>query len=469
MRSEDTQPTYNATVVRQFAWMTVLWGIVGMGIGVWLAAELAFPNLNFGMPWLNFGRLRPLHTTLLIFGFGGCALFATSYHVVQRTSYTALFQNSLATFTFWGWQLVLVLAILTLPQGITSGKEYAELEWPIDLLIAVVWSAYAVVFFGTIVRRKVPYIFISNWFFGAAILAFFVLHLVNSAALPLTLWTMKSYSFYPGAVDALVEWWYGHGVLFFLLGVSFLGTMYYFLPWQAKRPIHSYRLAVVHFWTMIALVLWTGPQHLLYSALPDWTQSLGMVFGVLLLIPVWGGLVNALLTLSGAWHTLRTDPILRFMVTALIFYGLSSLDGSLLAIRTLNLFAHDTKLIVAHAHAGALGWSGFLIISSIYALMPRLYEREHLYSTRLVSVHFSLALAGLLLQLIALGGAGIVQGMSWSALNEDATLTYGFRDSVQLAHWFYVLGVLGGLLSLTGMGLMAYNIRKTIGHEEAHA
>ncbi|CAK0754378.1 Cbb3-type cytochrome c oxidase subunit CcoN1 [Gammaproteobacteria bacterium] len=458
----DTQNMYNYTVVRQFALMTVVWGIIGMAIGVWIASELAFPAMNFGIPWLTFGRLRPLHTNLVTFAFSGSALFATSYYVVQRTCHTRLFNDSLATFTFWGWQLVMVLAVLTLPVGMTSGKEYAELEWPIDILITLVWAAYIVVFFGTLTKRKTPYIYVANWFYGAYILAVAVLHLFNSAALPVSFWPMKSYSVYPGAVDAMVEWWYGHNFVGFFLTAAFLGTMYYFLPRQAERPVYSYRLAVVHFWALICLAMWSGPQHLLYTALPDWTQSLGMVFSVLLLIPFWGGLVNGIMTLSGEWHKLRTDPVLRFMVVALFFYGLSSLEGPIMATKTVNAFTHYTEWTVGHAHSGGLGWIGLFSIGAIYALLPRLFNREQMYSTQLIVTHFWLATLGVVLYVVAMGGAGMVQSMMWRAENDDGTLTYRFMDSVQAIHYFYLLRTVSGLFYLVGMFLMAYNVWKTI-------
>jgi len=454
--------TYNYTVVRQFALMTVVWGIIGMAIGVWIASELAFPALNFGIPWLTFGRLRPLHTHIVIFAFAGSALFATSYYVVQRTCHTRLFSSGLATFTFWGWQTIMVLAVLTLPLGMTSGKEYAELEWPIDILVILVWTAYIIVFFGTLVQRKTPYIYVANWFYGAYILAVAMLYLGNSAALPVSFWPMKSYSVYPGAVDAMVAWWYGHNLVGFFLTAAFLGAMYYFLPRQVNRPVYSYRLAVVHFWALISLAMWSGPQHLLYSALPDWTQSLGMVFSVLLLVPFWGGLANGFMTINGEWNKLRTDPVLRFMVAALFFYGLSSLEGPLMATKTVNALTHYTDWTVGHAHSGGLGWIGFFSIGMLYALLPTLFNREQMYSTRLITAHFWVATLGVLLYLVAMGSAGILQSLMWGAENEDGTLTYRFIDSVQAVHYLYFLRIVGGLLYLIGMFLMAYNVWKTI-------
>ena len=325
------EATYNYKVVRQFALMTVVWGIVGMLVGVLIAAQLIWPDLTYGIPWLSYGRLRPLHTNAVIFAFGGSALFATSYYVVQRTCHARLFCDKLAGFTFWGWNLVIVLAAVTLPLGYTSAKEYAELEWPIDILIAVVWVSYAVVFFGTIMKRKTPHIYVANWFLGAFILTVALLHIVNSAAIPVE--AMKSYSAYAGVQDAMIQWWYGHNAVGFFLTAGFLGMMYYFIPKQGGRPVYSYRLSVVHFWALIFTYMWAGPHHLQYTALPDWAQSLGMVFSLILLAPSWGGMVNGIMTMSGAWHKLRTDPILKFLITSLSFYGMSTFEGPMMSIK----------------------------------------------------------------------------------------------------------------------------------------
>ncbi|MBP6404884.1 MAG: cbb3-type cytochrome c oxidase subunit I, partial [Ramlibacter sp.] len=336
--------TYHDTVVRQFSLMAVVWGVVGMLVGLFIAAQLAWPELNFGIPWLSYGRLRPLHTNAVIFAFGGCALFATSYYVVQRTSQVALFLPKLASFTFWGWQAVIVAAAISLPLGYTSGKEYAELEWPIDILITLVWVSYAVVFFGTIGIRKVRHIYVANWFYGSFIIAVAVLHLVNSAAIPAGF--MKSYSAYAGVQDAMVQWWYGHNAVGFFLTAGFLGMMYYFIPKQAERPVYSYRLSIVHFWALIFTYMWAGPHHLHYTALPDWTQSVGMVFSLILLAPSWGGMINGIMTLSGAWHKLRDDPILRFLIVSLSFYGMSTFEGPMMSIKTVNALSHYTDWTV---------------------------------------------------------------------------------------------------------------------------
>jgi len=451
---------YHYKVVRQFAIMTVIWGFVGMLVGVWIAMQLAWPELNFDIPWLSYGRLRPLHTNAVIFAFGGCALFATSYYVAQRTSHVPLFAPGLAAFTFWGWQLVIVLAALTLPLGITSGKEYAELEWPIDLLIAVVWVSYAIVFFGTIFKRKTPHIYVANWFFGAFIITVAVLHIVNSAALPVSL--TKSYSAYAGVQDAMIQWWYGHNAVGFFLTAGFLGIMYYFIPKQAERPVYSYRLSVVHFWALIFTYMWAGPHHLHYTALPDWAQSLGMVFSLILLAPSWGGMINGIMTLSGAWHKLRQDPILKFLVVSLSFYGMSTFEGPMMSIKTVNALSHYTDWTIGHVHSGALGWVGFISMGAIYYLLPRLYGRTQMYSTRLIEVHFWVATIGIVLYIAALWISGVTQGLMWRATNPDGTLTYAFVEAVKASYPYWTLRVLGGLLYLSGITLMLYNMLMTI-------
>jgi cytochrome c oxidase cbb3-type subunit 1 len=461
----NSEGTYNYKVVRQFAVMTVIWGIVGMLVGVIIAAQMAWPELNLGVPWLSFGRLRPLHTNAVIFAFGGCALFATSYYVVQRTSQVRLFSDALAAFTFWGWQVVIVAAAITLPLGITSSKEYAELEWPIDVLITLVWVAYAIVFFGTIYKRKVKHIFVANWFFGAYILTVALLHIVNSMAVPATLW--KSYSIYPGATDAMVQWWYGHNAVGFFLTAGFLGIMYYFVPKAAGRPIYSYRLSVVHFWALIFTYMWAGPHHLHYTALPDWAQSLGMVFSLVLLAPSWGGMINGIMTLSGAWYKLRDDPILKFLIVSLSFYGMSTFEGPMMSIKTVNALSHYTDWGIGHVHSGALGWVGLISIGAIYYLLPRLYGRSEMASVRLVTAHFWVATIGIVVYIAAMWIAGVMQGLMWRAVNEDGTLTYTFIESVKSTYPFYWIRLLGGLLYLAGMFLMAWNMVKTIGQGKA--
>ncbi|MGB5649844.1 MAG: cytochrome-c oxidase, cbb3-type subunit I [Sedimenticolaceae bacterium] len=461
----ESQTTYNYKVVRQFAIMTVVWGIVGMLVGVIVAAQLAFPELTDGISWLSYGRLRPLHTNAVIFAFGGSALFATSYYVVQRTSQARLFGGPLAAFTFWGWNLVIVLAAITLPLGITTSKEYAELEWPIDLLIAVVWVVYAIVFFGTIAIRKVKHIYVANWFYGAFILTIAVLHIVNSMAMPVTL--TKSYSLYPGAIDAMVQWWYGHNAVGFFLTAGFLGMMYYFVPKQAGRPVYSYRLSVVHFWALISTYMWAGPHHLHYTALPDWAQSVGMVFSLILLAPSWGGMINGIMTLSGAWHKLRTDPVLKFLIVSLSFYGMSTFEGPMMSIKTVNALSHYTDWTVGHVHSGALGWVAMVSIGALYYLIPRLFGKTQMASNALVEVHFWIATIGVVLYIAAMWIAGVMQGLMWRAVNADGTLTYSFIESVERTYPFYYVRLLGGAMFLSGMLIMAYNVWKTVGEGRA--
>jgi len=451
--------TYNYKVVRQFAIMTVVWGIVGMLVGVILAAQLIWPDLTFGIEWLSYGRLRPLHTNAVIFAFGGSAMFAVSYYIVQRTCQARLWAEKLAAFTFWGWTLVIVLAAVTLPLGMTTSKEYAELEWPIDLLITVVWVSYALVFFGTVIKRKTKHIYVSNWFFGAYIIVIAILHLVNSAELPVTL--TKSYSAYSGVQDAMVQWWYGHNAVGFFLTTAFLGMMYYFIPKQAGRPIYSYRLSVVHFWSLNFIYMWAGPHHLQYTALPDWAQSLGMVFSLMLLAPSWGGMMNGIMTLSGAWHKLRTDPILKFMVTALSFYGMSTFEGPMMSIKTVNALSHYTEWTIGHVHSGALGWVAMITIGSMYYLIPRLFGRESMFSTKLIEWHFWLSTIGVVLYIAALWIAGVAQGLMWRASNADGTLTYSFAQVLNAMYPFYGIRLLGGSLFFVGMLMMAYNVWQT--------
>jgi len=462
----ETENTYNYTVVRQFTVMTVIWGIVGMTVGVLIAAQLVWPALNFDLPWLTYSRLRPLHTNAVIFAFGGSALFATSYYVVQRTCQARLFSDKLAAFTFWGWTLVILLAAISLPLGMTSGKEYAELEWPIDLLITVVWVAYAVVFFGTIMKRQVQHIYVANWFFGAFILTVAVLHIVNSMALPVSL--TKSYSFYPGAIDAMVQWWYGHNAVGFFLTAGFLGIMYYFIPKQVGRPIYSYRLSVVHFWALISTYMWAGPHHLQYTALPDWAQSIGMVFSLVLLAPSWGGMINGMMTLSGAWHKLRTDPILKFLIVSLSFYGMSTFEGPMMAIKTVNALSHYTDWTIGHVHSGALGWVALVTIGAVYFLIPKVFDREQMYSIKLIDTHFWIATIGIVLYIASMWIAGVMQGLMWRAVNADGTLTYSFVDSLEATYPYYTVRFIGGLLFLVGMFVMAYNVWKTIKGETKH-
>ena len=459
LNAQLEHPVYNYKVVRQFAIMTVVWGIVGMLVGVLIAAQLVWPELSFNQPWFSFGRLRPLHTNAVIFAFGGCALFATSYYVVQRTTQTRLISDKLASFTFWGWQLVIVLAAITLPMGLTSSKEYAELIWPIDILIAVVWVVYAIVFFGTIAKRNVSHIYVANWFFGAFIITVAVLHIINSAVLPVN-WSM-GYSLYAGTADAMVQWWYGHNAVGFFLTAGFLGMMYYFVPKQAERPVYSYRLSIVHFWALVAVYIWAGPHHLHYTALPDWAQGVGMVMSLILLAPSWGGMINGIMTLSGAWDKLRTDPIMLFMITALSFYGMSTFEGPMMSLKSVNALSHYTDWTIGHVHSGALGWVAMITFGSFYHLIPRLWETR-MWSQSLIYVHFWLATIGIVLYIAAMWVSGIGQGLMLRAFDDYGNLAYTFVETVTFMHWPLVVRMLGGMFFVAGILTMVFNVYMTI-------
>ena len=452
---------YDDTAVRQFAIAAIVWGVVGMTVGVFIASQLTWPELNFGIPWLSYGRLRPLHTNAVIFAFGGCALMSTSYYVVQRTCQVRLISSTLAALHFWGYQLVIVLAAVSLPLGFTRGKEYAELEWPIALLLAVVWVIYAIVFFGTIGIRKVRHIYVANWFYGSFIIAVALLHIVNGAVVPVSL--TKSYSVYAGVQDAMVQWWYGHNAVGFFLTAGFLGMMYYFIPKQAERPVYSYRLSIVHFWALIFTYMWAGPHHLHYTALPDWAQSVGMVFSLVLLAPSWGGMINGIMTLSGAWHKLRDDPILKILIVSLSFYGMATFEGPMMSIKTVNALSHYTDWNVAHVHSGALGWVGFITFGSLYYLIPRMFGQTRMFSVRAIELHFWVATLGVVLFIAAMWIAGVMQGLMWRAVNPDGTLAYSFVESVKATFPFYLVRLVGGLLYLAGMGIMVWNVAKTAG------
>jgi cytochrome c oxidase cbb3-type subunit 1 len=461
MTSAYDHPVYNYKVVRQFAVMTVVWGVVGMLVGVIIAGQLVWPALNFDTAWLSFGRLRPLHTNAVIFAFGGSALFASSLFIVQRTCQTRLISDTLAAVVFWGWQAVIVSAVVTLPLGMTSSKEYAELEWPIDILITVVWVLYAVLFFGTMARRKTKHIYVANWFFSSFIIAVAILHIFNSLVIPVSL--TKSYSIYAGTVDAMVQWWYGHNAVGFFLTAGFLGMMYYFVPKQAERPVYSYRLSVVHFWALIAIYVWAGPHHLHYTSLPDWAQNLGMVMSLILLAPSWGGMINGVMTLSGAWDKLRTDPILKFLVVSLSFYGMSTFEGPMMAIKSVNALSHYTDWTIGHVHSGALGWVAMVSIGTMYHLVPIVFGRTQgkMYSLKLIDMHFWMATIGTVMYIASMWINGLMQGLMWRAVNSDGTLTYSFVESVEASFPGYVVRFLGGGIFLMGMLLMAYNLWKT--------
>lgn len=464
MKQNQLSNFYNDSPVRKFALMSVVWALVGFLVGVFIAAQLVWPELNFDVPWLSFGRLRPLHTNAVIFAFGGSVLFATSYYVVQRTSQVSLFMPKLAEFTFWGWQLVIISAAISLPLGYTTSKEYAELEWPIDILIAIVWVSYAVVFFGTIAKRKINHIFVANWFFGAFIIAVALLHIVNSAAIPAGF--MKSYPIYAGVQDAMVQWWYGHNAVGFFLTAGFLGIMYYFVPKQANRPIYSYSLSIVHFWALIFTYMWAGPHHLHFTALPEWTQSIGMVFSLILLAPSWGGMINGIMTLSGAWDKLRTDPVLRFLIVSLSFYGMSTFEGPMMSIKTVNALSHYTDWTIGHVHSGALGWVGLISMGALYFLVPKFVGKKDMYSKKAIEIHFWMATIGIVFYIAALWIAGVMEGLMWRSIEADGTLTYTFIESVKAKVPYYIIRLFGGLLYLGGMIVMAWNVVMTLKKQE---
>ena len=451
---------YNYRVVKQFTWAAIIFGVIGMLVGVIIAAQLRWPTLFGGIDFLSYGRLRPVHTSGVIFAFGGNALFATSYYIVQRVCSVRLVSDKIAAFTFYGYQAVLVLGVLSYVLGYSQSKEYAELPWLLDILLAVVWVAYAYVFFFTIGKRKEKHIYVGLWFYGAYIIAVAVLHIFNNLALPID-W-LHSYPVYSGAVDAMAQWWYGHNAVGFFLTAAFLGMMYYFVPKQAGRPIYSYRLSIVHFWALISIYMWAGPHHLHYTALPDWTQSLGMAFSVILWVPSWGGMINGMMTLSGAWNKLVTDPIIRFLFVALSFYGMSTFEGPMMAIKEVNALSHYTEWTVGHVHSGALGWVAMITMGSLYHMLPRLYGKTEMYSTRLIFVHFWLATIGIVLYVTSMWVAGIMEGLLWRETTADGSLTYTFIEILGKKYIFYFVRFLGGCFFLSGMCLMAYNCWRTV-------
>jgi cytochrome c oxidase cbb3-type subunit 1 len=459
----DAAVAYNERVVRQFTIATMFWGVAAFLAGLYIALQLAFPALNLGLPWTTFGRLRPLHTSAAIFAFGGNALLATSLYVVQRTCRARLFGgDGAAAFLFWGYQAFIVLAATGYLMGITQGREYAEPEWYTDLWITVVWVVYLVVFAGTVMKRREPHIYVANWFYLAFIVTVAVLHIVNNLALPVSFGGVKSYSLFSGVQDALTQWWYAHNAVGFFLTAGFLGIMYYFVPKRANRPVYSYRLSIVHFWSLIFLYIWAGPHHLHYTALPDWAQTLGMVFSVMLWMPSWGGMINGLMTLAGAWDKLRTDPVLRFMVAAVGFYGMSTFEGPMMSIKPVNALSHYTDWTIGHVHSGALGWVAFISFGAVYHLVPVLWRRRELYSLRLVSVHFWISTVGIVLYIVAMWVSGIMQGLMWRTYDELGFLQYSFVETVEAMHPFYLVRALGGALFVIGALIMVFNVVRTI-------
>ncbi|MEW7980712.1 MAG: cytochrome-c oxidase, cbb3-type subunit I [Candidatus Sedimenticola endophacoides] len=450
---------YNFDVVRWFAVMAVVYVVVGALVGVYIASELAWPVLNLDSPYLTFGRLRPLHTNAVIFAFGGCVLMATAFYSVQRTCGVRLWSDKMAWFTFWGWNLIIVSAVVTLPLGLTSGKEYAELEWPIDLIIAVVWLSYAINFIMTLATRKSSHIYVSNWFFLGMMVMITYLHVANSLAVPVSLF--DSYSVFSGVQDAMVQWWWGHNAVGFYLTAGFLGIMYYFVPKQAGRPVFSYRLSVIHFWALMFGYVWLGAHHLQYTALPDWTGSLGAAVSVAMIIPSWGGAVNGMMTLSGAWDKLRTDYILRFLIMSLAFYAMSTFEGPVMSLKTVNALSHYTDWTVGHVHSGALGWVAMVGMGAVYHLIEATFHTK-MYSARLVNVHFWTATIGTVIYIVAMWVSGIMQGLMWRAYDEYGTLAYTFAESVEAMHPYYAMRAIGGAVFLLGCVIMLFNVLMTV-------
>ena len=443
---------------------TAFWGVVGFLVGVYIAFQLAFPALNLGLEYTTFGRLRPLHTSAVIFAFGGNALIATSFYIVQRTSAARLWGGDLAWFVFWGYQLFIVMAATGYVLGGTQSKEYAEPEWYVDLWLTLVWVAYLAVFLGTIFKRKEPHIYVANWFLLSFIVTIAMLHIVNNLSIPVSIFGSKSVQVFSGVQDALVQWWYGHNAVGFFLTAGFLGMMYYFIPKQAERPVYSYRLSIIHFWAVIFLYIWAGPHHLHYTALPDWAQTLGMVFSIMLWMPSWGGMINGLMTLQGAWDKLRTDPVLRMMVTAVGFYGMATFEGPMMSIKAVNSLSHYTDWTIGHVHSGALGWNGMITFGALYFLFPRLWNKESLYSIRAVSMHFWLATVGIVLYAASMWVTGIMEGLMWREVDDQGFLVNAFADTVSAKFPMYIVRGLGGVLYLTGAIIMAWNLWMTVFH-----
>ena len=458
--------TYDYDVIKLFSIAAVAYAVVGLLVGVILALELTFPDLSGNIPYISFGRLRPLHTSAVIFAFGGSVLFATSYYVVQRTCRARLFSDFLSKLTFWGWNLIVVSVVVTYPLGLSQGKEYAEMIWPIDIVITVVWVAYFINFVGTLVKRKDPHIFVANWFYLSFIIAVAVLHIVNNLAVPVNF--TDSYPIFSGVQDAMIQWWYAHNAVGFFLTAAFLGLMYYFVPKQAERPIYSYRLSIVHFWSLVFLYLWAGPHHLHYTALPDWAGTLGATFSIMLLLPSWGGMINGIMTMSGAWHKLRTDPVLRFFIISLSFYGMSTFEGPMMSIKAVNALSHYTDWTIGHVHSGALGWVAMVSFGALYHMIPRLWGTK-MHSTKLINAHFWLSTIGVVIYIVAMWISGIMQGLMWRAYDKFGNLTYSFAESVEAMHPYYLIRAIGGMVFLVGALIMVYNVWMTIANASKSA
>ncbi len=458
----DSSSQYNYEIVRLFTVAAVFWGLFGFFAGVYIALQLAFPALNLNLEWTSFGRLRPIHTSSVIFAFGGNILFATSLFVIQRTSQARLWgSNSLHKFIFWGYQIFLIMALYGYLNGITQAKEYAEPEWYADLFLLFVWIAYFTVFLMTLKNRKEPHIYVANWFYLAFIVAFGAVHIVNNLAIPLRFDSSTSYPIFSGVQSAMIQWWYGHNAVGFFLTAGFIGIMYYFIPKRANRPVYSYRLSILHFWSLIFIYIWAGPHHLHYTSLPDWVQTLGMTFSIMLWMPSWGGMINGIMTLSGAWDKLRTDPVMRFLITAVAFYGMSTFEGPMMAIKSVNALSHYTEWTISHVHSGSLGWVALISFGALYHLVPVLWGKKDLYSNKLVSTHFWLASIGIVLYITSMWIAGIMQGLMWRSYDELGFLQYSFVEVVKALHPLYFMRAIGGLFFFSGAVVMAYNLYKT--------
>jgi cytochrome c oxidase cbb3-type subunit 1 len=465
----DGKPNYNYGPIKFATIAALFWGIAGFTVGLYAALELAYPALNFDLPFLNFGRIRPLHTSAVIFAFGGNVLLATSFYVVQRTSHARLAGDIAPWFVVLGYNFFILIAGTGYLLGITQSKEYAEPEWYADLWLTIVWVVYLLVFLATLAKRREPHIYVANWFYLAFIVTVAMLHIGNNLAIPLSIFSPKSYIVWSGVQDAMVQWWYGHNAVGFFLTAGFLAIMYYFVPKQADRPVYSYRLSIVHFWALIFIYIWAGPHHLHYTALPDWAQTLGMVFSIILWMPSWGGMINGLMTLQGAWDKLRTDPVLRMMVVSVAFYGMSTFEGPLMSIKAVNSLSHYTDWTIGHVHSGALGWVGYISFGAIYCLVPWIWNRSRLYSLRLVNWHFWVSTLGIVLYISAMWVSGILQGLMWRAYTSQGFLEYSFIETSEAMHPFYVIRALGGGLFLAGALIMVFNIWKTITSPETEA
>ncbi|MDB5508353.1 MAG: cytochrome c oxidase, cbb3-type, subunit FixN [Hyphomicrobiales bacterium] len=463
----DGKPNYNMDPVKFCTIAAVFWGIAGFTVGLVIALQLAFPALNFDLPWTSFGRMRPLHTSAVIFAFGGNVLIGTSFYVVQRTCRARLAGDLSPWFVVLGYNLFIVIAGTGYLLGITQSKEYAEPEWYADLLLTIVWVTYFLVFLGTIMKREEPHIYVANWFYLGFIVTIAVLHLGNNLTIPVSLYSAKSYIVWSGVQDAMIQWWYGHNAVGFFLTAGFLGIMYYFIPKRAGRPVYSYRLSIIHFWALIFMYIWAGPHHLHYTALPDWAQTLGMAFSIMLWMPSWGGMINGLMTLSGAWDKLRTDPVLRMLVVSVAFYGMSTFEGPLMSVKAVNSLSHYTDWTIGHVHSGALGWVGYVSFGAIYCLVPWLWNKSSLYSLRLVNWHFWISTLGIVFYISSMWVAGILQGLMWRAYTSLGFLEHSFIETVEAMHVFYVVRAFGGGLFLAGALIMAWNIYKTIASPEA--